>query len=158
MMHRLLSTFVVLAWGLWFGAIVMVFVAVTSLFTTFADQTTVAGKAAAGIFRRFEVVQLGAAAVAVVGAVALRVRGRGTWAATGLVGLLSLATVGAIASTFVLTPRIDALRKQGVPSASADFKSLHRTSSAVYSSQAVLLLAAGVLLPGVIVRSRADAG
>lgn len=156
-MHRLLSTFVVLAWGLWFGAIVMVFVAVTSLFTTFADQTAVAGKAAAGIFRRFEVVQLGAAAVALVAAIALRTRARGARVAMGLVGLLLLAAIGAIASTFVLTPRIDALRKQGVPSTSAEFKSLHRASSAVYSSQALLLLAAGVLLPGAMGRSRADA-
>lgn len=155
-MQRLLSTLVVLAWGLWFGAIVMVFVTVMSLFKTFPGQPAVAGAAAAGIFRRFEVLQLGAAAVAVVGAIALRARGRGTRAATGLVGLFLLAMIGAIASTFVLTPRIDALRKQGVPSASAEFKSLHRASSAVYSSQAVLLLAAGVLLPGVIGRSRND--
>lgn len=156
-MQRLLSTLVVLAWGLWFGAIVMVFVAVTSLFATFADQRPVAGAAAAGVFRRFEVVQLGAAAIAVIGAIALRARGRGTRAATGLLGLFLLAMIGAVASTFVLTPRIDALRNQGVPSTSAEFKSLHRTSSAVYSSQAVLLLAAGVLLPGVIGRAQADA-
>lgn len=156
-MHRLLSTLVLLAWGLWFGAIVMVFVAVTSLFSTFADQRQVAGAAAAGVFRRFEVLQLVAAAVAVVAAFLLRTRGRGGRAATGLVGLLALAAVGALASTFVLTPRIDALRKQGVPSSSEQFKTLHRASSMVYSSQAVILLAAGLLLPGVILRPRPDA-
>ena len=150
-MHRLLSTLVLLAWGLWFGAIVMVFVTVTSLFATFADQRQVAGAAAAGVFRRFEVLQLGAAAVAVVGALLLRARGRG---ATALVGLLALAAVGAVVSSFLLTPRIDALRREGVPSSSQQFKSLHRASSTVYSSQAVALLAAGVLLPGAILRPR----
>ena len=156
-MHRLLSTLVVLAWGLWFGAIVMVFVTVTSLFATFGEQRQLAGAAAAGVFRRFEVLQLGAGAVAVIAAFVLRARSRGGRGATALVGLLALALVGALASSFVLTPRIDALRQQGVPSSSEQFKSLHRASSTVYSSQAVALLAAGLLLPGVILRPRADA-
>ena len=155
-MHRLLSTIVLLAWGLWFGAIVMVFVAVTSLFGTFAEAPQVAGAAAAGIFRRFEVLQLAAAAVALVGAFALRSRTRAGVAGTAAVAILALAMGGAFASSFVLTPRIDDLRRKGVPSSSPEFKSLHRASSAVYSSQAVLLLAAGMLLPGVMLAPRRD--
>ena len=155
-MHRVLSTIVLFAWGLWFGAIVMVFVAVTSLFGTFAEQRQVAGAAAAGIFRRFEVLQLCAAAVAVVAGFALRSRTRAGRTSTAAIALLALATGGALVSSFVLTPGIDELRRKGVPSTSVEFKSLHRASSAVYSSQAVLLLAAGLLLPGLILAPPRD--
>ena len=156
-MHRLLSKFLVLAWGVWFGAIVMVFVTVTSMFSTFADQRQVAGAAAAGVFRRFEVLQLGAATVAVVAGVLLWSIAARTRAGMLLPVLLSLAAAGAVVSTFVLTPRIDDLRRLGVPSSSDQFKSLHRASSGVYASQAVVLLAAGLVLPGIIGRPRADA-
>ena len=149
-MHRLLSTLVLLAWGLWFGAIVMVFVTVTSLFSTFADDRRTAGAAAAGVFRRFEAMELIVAPVAVLGAILLRGRSAHRKTATAVAALLALATVGASASHFYLTPRIDQLRKEGVPSSSPEFSSLHRSSSAVYSSQAVVLLAAGLLLPGAV--------
>ena len=155
-MHRLLTTILMLAWGLWFGAIVMVFVTVTSLFSTFADQRPVAGVAAAGVFRRFEVLELGAAAVGVVAALLLRSRTARPRTAVLLAALLSIAAAGAVASRFVLTPRIDDLRRRGVPSISDEFKSLHRASSAVYASQAAVLLAAGLVLPGVLARPRPD--
>jgi hypothetical protein len=153
-MHRLLSTIVVLAWGLWFGAIVMVVVTVTSLFSTFADQRQVAGAAAAGVFRRFEVFELLLAPVGFLAALLLRGRSAARWSATLLAALLGLAAVGASASHFYLTPRIDDLRRQGVPSSSEQFKSLHGQSSMVYASQAFVLLAAGLLLPATIATRR----
>jgi hypothetical protein len=149
-MHRLLSTIVVLAWGLWFGAIVMVFVTVTSLFSTFADQRQIAGAAAAGVFRRFEVFELILAPVGLLAALLLRRWAANRSFATVVAAFLALAAVGACASHFYLTPRIDELRRQGVPSSSEQFKSLHGQSSMVYASQAVVLLAAGLLLPGAI--------
>jgi hypothetical protein len=149
-MHRLLSTIIVLAWGLWFGAIVMVFVTVTSLFSTFADQRQVAGAAAAGVFRRFEVFELILAPVGLLAALLLRRWAASRSFATVVAALLALASVGACASHFYLTPRIDEVRRQGVPSSSEQFKSLHGQSSMVYASQAVVLLAAGLLLPGAI--------
>jgi len=153
-MHRLLSTVVLLAWGLWFGAIVMVFVTVTSLFTTFADERHVAGAAAAGVFRRFETFELIVAPVGLLAAMLLRGRSASRWSATLVAVLLALSALGASASHFYLTPRIDELRRQGVPSSSEQFKSLHGQSSMVYASQAALLLAAGLLLPGVIATRR----
>ena len=155
-MHRLLSTALLLAWGLWFGAIVMVFVTVTSLFATFADQRQVAGAAAAGVFRRFEALELLAAPVALLAAVLLRRRAAVFLASHVLIALLSLATLGAISSRFLITPRIDELRRQGVPATSPQFKTLHRTASGAYSAQAVFLLAAGTLIPDVIGRSRGE--
>jgi hypothetical protein len=149
-MHRLLSTIVVLAWGLWFGAIVMVFITVTSLFSTFADQRQIAGAAAAGVFRRFEVFELILAPVGFLAALLLRGRATSRWSATLVAALLALAAVGASASHFYLTPGIDELRRQGVPPSSEQFRLLHGQSSMVYASQSVVLLAAGLLLPGAI--------
>ena len=150
-MHRLLTTVVLLAWGLWFGAIVMVFVTVTSLFSTFPEDRRTAGAAAAGVFRRFEAMELVVAPVALLGAILLRGRSSHPRSATLAAALLAVAAVGASASHFYLTPRIDRLRGEGVPSTSPEFRSLHRASSAVYSSQAVALLAAGLLLPGAFI-------
>jgi hypothetical protein len=156
-MRRLLSTILLLAWGLWFGAIVMVFVTVTSLFSTFADQRQVAGAAAAGVFKRFEVFELVVAPVALLATLILRGLTAGRRSATFVALLLALATAGTSASHFYLTPRIDELRRQGVPSSSEQFKSLHGQSSMVYASQAVVLLAAGLLLPGAISTRRGTA-
>ena len=151
-MHRLLSTLLVLAWGVWFGAIVMVFVTVTSLFRTFADERTVAGVAAAGVFRSFEMLELVAAPIALVAAIALRRRATGFGASALLVSLLSLTTLGALTARFLITPRIEALRREGVPSSSEQFKILHRSATGVYTSQAFILLGAGLVLPRAIVR------
>jgi hypothetical protein len=155
-MQRLLSTILLLAWGLWFGAIVMVFVTVTSLFATFADQRAVAGAAAAGVFRRFEVLQLFAGGVALLSVIVLKARQPRAKPVTALTALLTLVALGAVASTLLLTPRIDDLRRQGVPSSSDQFKALHRASSLVYTSQAVVLLAAGLVLPSAIAAPRTE--
>ena len=147
-MHRFLSTVLLLAWGLWFGAIVMVFVTVTSLFSTFADRRT-AGEAAAGVFRRFEMMELGAAAAALIAAVMLRSRVR-TRAPLIVLVLLLATALGALYTGFVLTPEIDSLRSQANGPGSDYFRSLHRLSSAIYVVQALLLLATGLSLPGLL--------
>jgi hypothetical protein len=153
MMQRLLSTLVVLAWGLWFGAIVMVFVAVTALFATFADQRPIAGIAAASVFRRFEVLELIAAVLGLAGAAGWRFTGGRSRARTAVLALLAAAAVGACVSRFALTPRIDDLRLAG-KSGTDEFKKLHGMSSSVYSAQAVLLLAAGLILPAAVAGRR----
>ena len=156
-MHRLLSTVLLLAWGLWFGAIVMVFVAVTSLFTTFEDQRAVAGAAAAGIFRRFEVLQVIAAGVALLATIALWLRASRAKGTRVILMAVVIATAGAITSATVITPQIDALRRAGEPSSSARFKSLHRKSSTLYTIQAGWLLTTGLLLPGFLRRTETSA-
>jgi hypothetical protein len=156
-MQRILSTVVLLAWGLWFGAIAMVFIAVTSLFSTFADQRQTAGAAAAGVFRRFEAFELILAPLSLLAVLLLRGPSGSRRHATFVAALLALAGVGASVSHFHLTPRIDDLRRHGVPSSSEQFKSLHGQSSMVYSAQAVVLFAAGLLLPGAISTRRGTA-
>jgi hypothetical protein len=155
-MHRLLSTVLVLAWGLWFGAIVMVFVTVTSLFATFAEQRATAGAAAAGVFRRFDVLQLVAGTLALLASIGLRSRAR-TRRPVALPVTVILAALVALASALLVTPRIDALRRAGEPSSSEQFRRLHGTSSALYTTQAVLLLTGGLLLPGYLKRTDTSA-
>ena len=156
-MHRVLSTLLGLAWGLWFGAIMMVFLAVTSLFTTFADQRAVAGAAAAGIFRRFEVLQVAAGGVALLATIVLWLRASRARRTRTFLMAVVIAAAGAIVSATVITPQIDALRRAGEPSSSARFKSLHRKASTVYSIQAALLLTTGLLLPGFLKRTETSA-
>jgi hypothetical protein len=156
-MHRSLSTVLVLAWGLWFGAIVMVFIAVISLFATFADQRGVAGAAAAGIFRRFEALQVVAACAALAAALTLYFRAPQAGRRPVVPMAIFVATVGALASATSLTPQIEALRRAGVASTSEQFKSLHRRSSTLYAGQAALLLATGLFLPGFLKRTDTSA-
>jgi hypothetical protein len=156
MEHRILSTVLVLAWGVWFGAIVMVFVTVGSLFTTFADQRPVAGAAAAGVFRSFERLELIAAPAALAAVLILRWRGRPPRSSHVLFVLLAMATLGTLRSRLYLTPRIEELRRQGVASTSDQFRSLHRASTRIYTAQAVALLAAGVMLVPVIAPPRTN--
>ena len=52
-MKRILRTLLTLLWGLWFGGLVMLFLAVQSLFKTFEARRDVAGWAASDIFKAF---------------------------------------------------------------------------------------------------------
>jgi len=147
---RLLPIVLVLAWGLWFGAIVMVFVTVTSLFETFADQKHLAGAAAAGVFRRFDWLHLIAAAAAVLANAAwLRLGDTGYGRRTALVVAFALAAGLAVTSTLAISRRIDNLRKNGLVD-TPEFKKLHGMSMGLYTAEAASLLVAGLLLPGAI--------
>ena len=148
---RSLSTVLTLAWGLWFGGLITLFIAVTSLFNTFAGDRSLAGSAAAGVFRRFELYQLVLAAAAVIAAFALRAaaRGHAPAARRGTIVLVTvvLAAGLAVVSTFVVTARIDAMRLQR-QSDTPEFRKLHGISMTLYLAEATLLLATGLALPG----------
>ena len=152
-MQRVVSSVVALAWGLWCGGIVMVFLTVTSLFKTFPDEPKLAGAAAAGVFRRFEAMELVLAPVALVAALLWQDKRRSlprVWA----IMFLAIAAAGAATSAFMITPRIDDMRRQGIPSSSEEFRSAHRAGTSVYVAQAAVLLVAGILLPAAIVGPR----
>jgi hypothetical protein len=144
----LLAIIVTLAWGLWFGGLITLFLAVTSLFETFAPDRHLAGTAAAGLFRRFEFYQLVLAAVAVVAAALWRAS---DWAAplrrTFVLVLLALAAGTALVSTFAVSNRIENLRENKLTD-TPEFRRLHGLSMTVYSAEALTLLVAGLLLPG----------
>ena len=147
---RFLPAVVTLAWGLWFGGVILVFLAVTSLFDTFAPDRALAGTGAAGIFRRFEFYQLVLAAVAVVAAAAWRAFDPSPPARrTVLLVVLALAAGMALVSTFVVSNRIERLRRAKATD-TPQFRRLHGLSMTVYTAEAAVLLVAGLLLPGAI--------
>src|SRR5690349_4639859 len=144
-----LTIIVTLAWALWFGGLITLFLAVTSLFDTFAPDRHLAGTAAAGIFRRFEFYRLGLAAVAVVAAALWRASGGAAapLRRTLVLVLLALAAGMALVSTFAVSNRIDNLRQNKLTD-TPEFRRLHGLSMTVYSGEALTLLVAGLLLPG----------
>ena len=139
-----------LAWALWFGGVITLFIAVTSLFHTFAPDRALAGTAAAGVFRRFEAYQLALAAIAVVAALAWRVReGHGARFKTLLPVLLSLACLLAVLSTFAVSRRIERLRRDRLAD-TAEFRRLHGASMGIYTLEAAALLGAGLVIPSAL--------
>lgn len=153
-MTRLLSAVVTLVWALWFGGMVMLLVSVTTLFATFESNRDAFGDAAGALFRRFEAYQLVLAALALLGTFAWRPAGPGR-SKTALLVLFGLATAGAVASTTVVTPRVEKMRQRG-QTATAEFKRMHGVSSGVYMAGAAALLIAGLVLPAAV-RTDAEA-
>jgi hypothetical protein len=147
-MTRLLSTLVAIAWAVWFGGMIMLFVALGSIFTTPGVDRATAGDVAAGLFPKFERMQLVLAAVCVLGTFAWWFAARSR-AKLVLFVLFGLATVAAVAETTMVTPKIEAMRVQGLRG-TPEFDRMHRVSSRVYMSGAGILLIAGLVLPGVI--------
>ena len=151
-MNRVVATLVCLAWALWFGGAVMVFIAAMSLFATFAPDKATAGTAAAGVFRTWERYQLVLAAVALVLTVAWRVLPGAPKLKTAVFAFFAVTTLLGVYSTLRVTPRIDELRRSGLTMTDARFRRLHGTSNALYTAGAAALLGAGVLLPETIRR------
>ena len=152
-MNRLFATLVTLAWALWFGGMIVLFLAVVTIFQTLNPDKTAAGSAAAGrvaaaLFRRFEVYQLGLAAAALVGTVAWSFFGARR-VKTMLFVPLALATLGAVFVITRLTPPMLELREQG-KAQSEEFDRLHKLSERVYAAQAAVLLIAGLMIPAAV--------
>lgn len=144
-MDRLLSRLLVLVWGAWFGGLLGVFLAVTTVFAALDPDRTTAGVLGAAIFHRTERLILIAAAITLVTTLGLILRHRQTSRSAVFV-LLSVATLLALGNTLIVTPRIDRLRDANL-TASDDFKRTHGISMGLYSSQTLVLALAGLLLP-----------
>jgi uncharacterized membrane protein len=150
-MQRILSMLVTLAWALWFGGLLTLFIAVQSLFATFGDQRSIAGSGAAGIFRRFELFQLTLAAAGLLAMLAWRILSGRSKLKVAILALMSLATVCAIVETAFVSRAIDRLRSEG-QTQTTEFRKLHGQSMMLYVGEAGLLLVAGLLLPSAIFR------
>jgi hypothetical protein len=136
-----------LAWALWLGGLVTLFIAVTSLFHTFAADKALAGTAAAGVFRRFESYQLVLAAVAVLAAAAWRMTASDSpRRKTVLLILLVVAAAVAAVSTFFVSNQIHHLRELH-ETTSTRFRTLHQLSMTLYLAETVVLLLAAMALP-----------
>lgn len=144
----MLSMLVTLTWALWLGGLVTLFAVLGTIFTTPNFARDVQGSFAARLFPMFERMQLIFAAVALFGTAGwwLTKRSRVKLA---MFGLFALATLVAVAETTQVTPRIEAMRVEGKRE-TPEFAKMHQLSSRVYTSGAVILLIAGLLLPGAI--------
>ena len=133
-----------LAWGLWLGGLVMLFIALQSLFGTFSARRELAGEAASGMFRAFAYYRLGLAAAALVCTFLWRVveKSRATVVAFTL---FTLATLAAVYSVGVLTPQIEHLRVLG-QTHSHQFMRLHGLSMGVYLIESAFVFGAGMTL------------
>jgi hypothetical protein len=146
-MRKVIAVLVTLAWALWFGGIVALFLFVSVMFS---QSRPVAVEAAPMLFHAFERYQLLVAAFALVCLVLWRVLVPSR-AVMVVFTLLAFAAVAAVLSTTLVTPRIETLRRQG-QSGSPEFRQLHGRSMQFYVSEAVLLLLAGVALRQAIAR------
>jgi hypothetical protein len=144
-MSRVLQTLVTLAWGLWFGGLVMLFLAVTSLFHTFSDRE-VAGAAASGVFRSFDLFRLGVAAAALIATFLWHLCGVSSRLRSLTFLFFALAVVAATCSAVLLTPRLEQLRAVQ-QTQSPQFRKLHGMSMGVYLAETFFVLGAGLTLP-----------
>ncbi|HWE03859.1 MAG TPA: DUF4149 domain-containing protein [Tepidisphaeraceae bacterium] len=143
-MSRLLQTAVTLIWGAWFGGLIALFLAVQSLFKTFAAERETAGVAASAIFHQFNAVRMALAVAALLLTFWWSTIERSRLKMT-LLGLLGLAIVTATYVTAMLTPAIEKLRLAG-QTHTPDFRRLHGLSMGAYLLETLFVLAAGVAL------------
>jgi hypothetical protein len=131
------------AWALWLGGLVTLFIAVQSLFTTFADRHDLAGAAASAIFARFNVYQMVLALITLFAALLVPYRGRA--AKSTCIVLIALALAFALFVSSYLAPHLELMREQGITH-TAEFAKLHGLSMALYMAEVLLLLPVGPLL------------
>lgn len=143
-----MPTLLTLIWSLWLGGLIALFIAVTSLFDTFADDHHLAGIAASGIFGRFNRYQLVLAALALIGSFAWRV-GSGKSSVTVLFTCFALASFAAIMIAGIITPRLESLRLEN-QTHTPEFTRLHGIAMLIYLAEVVFLFIGGLILPSLI--------
>ena len=156
-MRYFFSVLCTVAWALWFGGVMALFLFVVLLSHTFAEpRKELFAEAATATFLAFERYALVVGAVALIAAFGLRVITAGL-SRTILFCLLALAGGATVVSTRIVTPKIVELHEQQVRMQGLDqtpdvagvkeFQRMHAISGMIYTADAALLLAAGVLLP-----------
>jgi hypothetical protein len=140
-MSRLCAFITLLAWGLWLGGLITLFICVITLFH---HNRTLAVDAAPKLFVNFERYQLILAAVALTATVAWRITTKNLLLNL-LFLLLCLASLGAITSPLYFSKQIEILRESG-ETGSPRFEKLHQQSEWVYTTEATLLLICGLPL------------
>jgi hypothetical protein len=141
-MLRLSQFIALLAWSLWLGGLVLLFVVVQTLFAIEPRETFI--EVAPRIFLAFERYQLLLAGLALLGTFAWRVASPSRAIAT-VFTLFAAATLGALASSLIITPRLELLRLHDQLQ-SPQFAQLHGISMLVYTTQVILLAVAGLVV------------
>src|SRR4051812_31882861 len=150
-MRSVFAFVALLAWALWLGGLVTLFVCVSTLFRT---DRAIATQAAPQLFVAFERYQLIVAAFALTSTFAWRVSSRITLLNMAFF-LLGLSALGAVASPMYFTRRMEALREEGKIN-TPEFKTLHGRSFVVYTGEVIVLLMGGVALFTALRRSPAQ--
>jgi hypothetical protein len=138
-----LSLIVALAWALWLGGLMTLFITISHLFSV---NRPIAVQAAPEIFAVFERYQILLAFVALLFTAIWRLTTPRKFL-TALFFLFALASVGTIISSAVVSPKMQTLRMAG-QSSGPEFRKLHGFSMIAYTAEAALLFAAGVVLTG----------
>ena len=140
-MSRLFAFLSLVAWALWLGGLITLFLCVITLFT---HNRSLAVDVAPQLFVNFERYQLIVAAVALTTTVLWRVLSKNLMV-NWIFLLLCLSSLGAITSPLYFSKQMEMLRQEGKTN-SPTFEALHRQSEWVYTSEAVLLLICGIPL------------
>jgi hypothetical protein len=141
-MRNVFSILATLAWALWLGGLVAVFLIPTVLFKRDHDLAMQANPV---IFHFFERYQLILAAAALIFTVLWRAAG-GSVLVTAVFVLLALSTISAIAAPLVVTPKLERLTAAG-QTRTPQFRRLHGYSMMLYCATGGGLLIAGIILP-----------
>ena len=144
-MRTILHTLLTLVWGLWFGGVVALFVAIHGVFRAFPSDQSSAAETAIHVFRAFNRYQLGVAAAAIIVTFLWCLLQRGRMK-MGLFLVYGLATVDACLITTYVAPAIEKMHVNGLTN-TPEFVRMHGYSMLLYLAEAVLLLVAGFLLP-----------
>jgi hypothetical protein len=147
-MRRIPAIILVLSWGLWFGGLIVLFIAVSSLFQTLHERRDLAGTAAAQIFKLVNRYQIVLAAITLLSAFGCRPPG-GSRITTAFLALLAAAVVSLVVVVW-LAFKIELIHLNGDVH-SPEFARLHGLSMGLSALECLFLLLAGVLLPMVIV-------
>lgn len=131
-----------LAWALWFGGMIALFLFVQTLF---AHDRAVAVEAAPQLFIVFQKFQLILAAITLAAVVAWRVAAPSR-AVVAIVVLLAVATFAGVAISVWIMPRMNELRALG-ESGGEEFRRLHGRSMMLFMIETIMLLVSGILLP-----------
>lgn len=151
MVRSILAGWVCILWGMWLGGLGALFLFAMRLFAVDRD---LAVRAAPTIFLVFEKYQLLLAVLALVATAALRIITRSV-RVTVVFWLLAAAAVAAAVEPVAITSRMQQLRQAGRV-ASPQFQQLHRAATILYSTETLILLAAGFVLPWSLTKPRMD--
>jgi hypothetical protein len=147
-MSRVFAFLTLLAWALWLGGLITLFLCVITLFSR---NRSLAADAAPLLFVNFERYQLIIAALALTSTVIWRITSK-QLLLNLLFLLFCLSSLGAITSPLYFSKQMEILREEG-KTTSARFDTLHRQSEWVYTTEAALLMIAGVSLFAALRRS-----
>jgi hypothetical protein len=149
-MRTITATVVTLAWGLWLGGLGTLFAVLGTIFNTPGYSRSQQGDFAQRLFPVFERMQLIFAAMALLATAAWWFANRQGLKMV-LFAIFAVATCVAVAETTLVTPRVQKLAAEGMRE-TPEFQRAHQLSSRVYSSNALVLLVAGLVLPAAIRR------